>query len=120
MPSIVLVAAAGALGAALRYHIGVLVGVRSFPWATLGINLTGCFLLATLITGPGANRWSPTTTTAITVGFLGAFTTFSTFGYETFTLLREDKITTAAAYMALSLLGGLAMTAVGYLVGRQL
>ena len=119
MPTL-LVALAGAVGAVLRYRIGVAVGVRSFPWATLAINLTGCFVLAAVLTGPGASRWSPTTTTAVSVGLLGAYTTFSTFGYETFTLLRTDRADEAALYMALSLAGGLAATALGYVVGKAL
>lgn len=96
------------------------MGVRSFPWPTLAINLAGCFLLAALLVGPGATRWSETTTAGVAVGFLGAFTTFSTFGYETFTLLRSDRLTSAATYVALSLVGGIAMAALGFLVGRRL
>jgi CrcB protein len=119
MPT-VLVAVAGALGAVVRYRIGVALGVRSFPWATLMINLTGCFILAMVLAGPGASRWSTTTTTAVAVGLLGAYTTFSTFGYETFTLLRTDRIAAAAAYMGASLAGGLAATALGYVAGRAI
>lgn len=59
------------------------VGVQTFPWATLGINVSGSFLLAFVLTGPGVSLWSTVTSTAIAVGFLGAYTTFSTFGYET-------------------------------------
>ena len=114
------VAAAGAVGALLRWRIGVAVGLRSFPWATLAVNVVGCFALAAVIAGPGASRWSPTTTTAVAVGLLGSFTTFSTFGYETFTLLRTDEPGRAAAYVALSLSGGLAATALGWAVGRSL
>ena len=115
-----LVAVAGALGAVARYRIGVAIGVRSFPWATLGINVVGCFALALLLAGPASTRWSAATTTAVAVGLLGAFTTFSTFGYETFTLARTDRVGAAAAYVALSLLGGLAATAAGYALGRSL
>jgi CrcB protein len=113
-----LVAAAGAVGAVVRYRIGVAVGVRTFPWATLAINVTGCFLLAVVLTGPWVARWSASTTTAIAVGFLGAYTTFSTFGYETFTMVRTDRAGAALAYVALSLAGGLAATAAGYAVAR--
>jgi CrcB protein len=116
----VLVALAGAAGAALRYRVGVAVGVRAFPWATLAINVSGCFLLAVVLAGPAAARWAPATTTAVAVGFLGAYTTFSTFGYETFTLLRTDQAPSAAAYVAASLVGGLAATAAGYAAGRAL
>lgn len=118
--STVLVAVAGALGAVVRYRIGLVVGVRSFPWATLGINISGSFLLALVLTGPAASRWSTATSTAVAVGFIGAYTTFSTFGYETLTLVRADRTADAAGYVALSLVGGLAATALGYLLGRTL
>lgn len=114
------IAAAGAIGALLRWRVGVAIGVRSFPWATLAVNVVGCFALALVLAGPGASRWSPTTTTAVAVGLLGSFTTFSTFGYETFTLLRTDQPARAAAYVALSLAGGLAATALGWALGRAL
>lgn len=116
----VLVAAAGAIGALLRWRVGVAVGVRSFPWATLAVNVVGCFALAVVLAGPATSRWSPTTSTAVAVGLLGSFTTFSTFGYETFTLLRTDEPGRAVAYVALSLAGGLAATALGWTVGRAL
>lgn len=115
-----LVALAGAAGAVARYRIGLAVGVRSFPWATLGVNVSGCFILALVLAGPGASRWSTSTTTAMAVGLLGAYTTFSTFGYETYTLLRTDRAAAAGAYVALSLLGGLAATALGYAAGRAM
>lgn len=104
----------------LRYRIGVAVGLRAFPWSTLAINLAGCFALALLLAGPGSSRWSAATTTAIAVGLLGAFTTFSTFGYETFTMLRTDRVGDAALYVVASLAGGLAATALGYAAGRAL
>jgi CrcB protein len=115
-----LVAIAGAIGAVVRYRIAVAVGVRPFPWATLGINISGCFVLALVLAGPGASRWSPATTTAIAVGLLGGYTTFSTFGYETFTMLRTERTAAAAAYVALSLVGGLVATALGYAAGRAI
>lgn len=111
------VAVAGALGAVARYRLGVAVGVRSFPWATLGINLAGCFALALLL---ASDRWSPTVTATLGVGFLGAFTTFSTFGWESFTLLRTDRVADAAAYLALSVVGGLVAAAAGWAAGRAL
>lgn len=118
--STVLVALAGAVGAAFRYRIGLAVGVRSFPWATLGVNISGSFLLALVLAGPTAERWSTPTTTAIAVGFIGAYTTFSTFGYETITLIRADRAAEAIGYVAMSLVGGLAATALGYIAGRAL
>lgn len=116
----VAVAAAGAVGALLRWRIGVAFTARSFPWSTLGINLAGSFLLAFLLAGPATNRLSETTTLAITVGLLGSFTTFSTFGYESITLIRDGRIGLAASYIAASLVGGLACAALGYAFGRAL
>ncbi len=112
------IAAAGALGAVTRYGLGVAVGVRSFPWTTLSINVAGSFLLAFLLAGPLAQRWSSTVTLAVTVGFLGAFTTFSTFGYETIVLTSDDRISAAAAYVAASMVLGLGAAALGYWLGR--
>lgn len=114
----VLVAVAGAIGAVVRYGIGLAVGVRPSPWPTLGINISGCFLLALVLAGPGASRWSSATTTAVAVGLLGAYTTFSTFGYETLTLLQAGRTAAAGGYVTLSLVGGLAATALGYAAGR--
>lgn len=111
------VAVAGALGAVARYGLGVIVGPRHFPWTTLGINVAGCFLLALLLTGPAADRLSPTTATALSVGLLGAFTTFSTFGYETVTLLRDERLEAAAVYALVSLLLGVGAAAAGYWLG---
>ncbi len=116
----VLVALAGAAGALSRYGIGVAIGPRSFPWATLGINLAGSYLLGlALIVGP-ARGWPDTAIVPISVGFLGAFTTFSTFSYETYTLVRTGRSGGAATYLGLSLLGGVLAAAAGYLTGRAI
>ena len=75
-------------------------------------------MLAFVLVGPAASRLSVTTTTAIAVGLLGGYTTFSTFGYETFTLLRGGRTAAAVGYVALSLAAGLAASALGYVSGR--
>lgn len=111
---------AGAFGAVARYRIGLAVGARTFPWATLGINLAGCLLLGIVLAGPAAERWPASLTAAVAVGFLGAFTTFSTFGYETFTLLRTGRAGTAALYVLASVVGGVLAAGAGYAAGRAL
>ena len=115
-----MVGLAGAVGAMARYGINRAVGVRAFPWSTLSINVVGSLLLGVLLAGPGVSRWSTTATLAAGVGFLGAFTTFSTFTYETTNLVRSDRATTAVAYVGLSLALGLAASVVGYVVGRRI
>ena len=117
---ILLIAVAGAAGALARYGVGQAVGPRAFPWATLSINLVGALLLGFVLAGPIAAQWNADATIAITVGFLGAFTTFSTFAYETTDLLRDDRPLAAIAYAGTSLVAGLAASAVGYVVGRAL
>lgn len=113
-----LVAVAGAAGATARYGIGLAVGVRTFPIATLGINVVGSFVLGLVLTVGAAGRLSEQNTTALAVGFLGAFTTYSTFSWETFTLGRTDRLATAILYVALSLAMGVAAAAAGYRLGR--
>ena len=115
-----LIAVAGAAGALARYGIGQAVGPRSFPWATLAINVVGACALGFVLAGPIAARWPTDITAAIAVGFLGAFTTFSTFAYEATTLLRDDRPVAAFAYVASSLVIGLAASALGYVLGRAL
>lgn len=113
------IAAGGAVGAVLRWRIGVAIGLRGFPWATLLVNVSGCFLLALVLAAPQSARTSPTVIAAVTFGLLGSFTTFSTFGWETFTLLRTDEVGRAAAYVALSVAGGVTATALGWVLGRS-
>ena len=117
---VVLLAVAGAAGALSRYGIGVALGVRSFPWTTLGINLAGSFLLGVVLRLGDLRHWPDTTTVPLAVGFLGAFTTFSTFSYEVHTLLRTDRAPAALAYVAMSVLGGVAAAAAGYAGARSL
>ena len=116
----VLVVVFGALGALARYEVGRAVGVASIPWVTLGINLSGSFLLGLLLTLGLQRQWPATTVVPVTVGFLGAYTTFSTFSYETFALVRDDRITAALAYAASSVVGGVVAAAAGYATARGL
>ena len=120
MTRIGLIGLAGAAGALSRYAIGVALGGRLYPYGTLAINVIGSFLLGLLLGGPGASRWSETTTLALGVGFLGAFTTFSTFTNETMDLLRDGRATAALIYVFLSLALGLAAAAIGWTVGQDL
>ena len=120
MTRIGLIGLAGAAGALSRYAIGVALGGRLYPYGTLAINVIGSFLLGLLLGGPGASRWSETATLALGVGFLGAFTTFSTFTNETMDLLRDGRATAALIYVFLSLALGLAAAAIGWTVGQDL
>jgi len=91
--------AAGALGAPLRYLVDIAITERTkgtFPWATFAINVTGSFLLG-LLTGLGLHHGLPKTARVVLgTGFCGAYTTFSTFTYETVRLLEEGDPLAAA------------------------
>ncbi len=112
------VALAGAAGAVTRYAIGLAFGTERFPWATLLINITGSFVLAFVVTFATERRLSIELSTAITVGFLGAYTTFSTFAYETFTMGHTERVPAALAYVAASVVGGLSAAWAGYELAR--
>lgn len=102
----------------MKVGLVALAGVRSFPWATLGINLTGSFVLGLIITAGTERGWPDTTTVPIAVGFLGAYTTFSTFSFETYTLLRTDRAAVAMIYISVSMVGGILAAALGYVTAR--
>jgi len=70
------------------------------------VNVLGSLLVGVVLGGAGAIRWSETATTAVAVGFLGAFTTFSTFTFETTALVRDDRAGAALIYAASSLVLG--------------
>ena len=116
----VCVVVAGAAGTAARYGIGLAVGVRGFPFATLSINVVGSFLIGLVLTLGAHGRLSPHTTTALTVGFLGAFTTYSAFAWEALTLGRTDRLALAAVYVGVSVTLGLLAAAAGCQLGRLL
>ena len=110
----------GALGAASRYLVGVmsttLVASR-FPWATLGINIAGSFLIGLLWSLYASEQWFQDWGRALlVVGLLGGFTTFSAFSLETLELLQTSKVS-AALYVSGSVAGCLLAVALGYGLG---
>ncbi|HJR26822.1 MAG TPA: fluoride efflux transporter CrcB [Acidimicrobiales bacterium] len=115
---VALIAVAGALGALARFGIGSAAGTTSFPWPTLGINVVGSFLLGVVLRAGGDHGWSDTAVTALGTGFLGAFTTFSTFSVEARSLLDDGRAGAALAYVLLSVVLGIAAAALGYAAAR--
>lgn len=111
---------AGALGAMSRYAISRAVGVTRFPWATFAINVSGAFALALLLTVVTHRRVSADVATALSVGFLGAYTTFSTMAWETFDLGRDGREVTAALYISASVVAGVVAAVCGHALGRAL
>ncbi len=112
------VAAGGALGAVTRYLLAVrLYGELGigFPWGTLGVNVLGCALLG-IVLGLVEERdaFSSDARTLLTVGFLGAMTTFSTFIYESWHYIRDDDPLRSGLYVVLSLAIGFAAFAAAH------
>ena len=117
-----LVGAGGFVGASLRYALGGLVhrvASPEFPWATLLVNVSGCFAIGffAVLTGE-RGPVGPSGRLFLMVGVLGGYTTFSTFGYETLSLLREGSHGLAAANVIGQLLLGLASVWAGSTVAR--
>ena len=115
-PSVV-VSAGGALGANLRYLVGLWVAARwpgVFPWGTLLINLTGSLLLGALLTLLAARRPEPRLLRLfLATGLLSAYTTFSTFSAETVALADTGHRELAVMYVLLSVGGGYGAARVG-------
>jgi len=114
---IMLIALFGAAGTLARYGLQGVVQVRTggtFPYGTLLVNLTGCFLLG-LIAQFTMNRMviSPDWRVAIAVGFFGGYTTFSSFGWETAKMMEDGEWLRASAYVAASVVAGLFLSVAG-------
>jgi len=109
------VALGGALGALARYGISGWVYDRlgeAFPWGTFVVNVLGCLLLGLVIRWLQVSPVSPGLRPFLTIGLLGAFTTFSTFSFETVALLQEGQWLRAGLYAGGSVaLGLIAMVA---------
>jgi CrcB protein len=122
MRTIVAIGTAGALGALARYGLDGVVSRRlptSFPWGTFVVNISGALVLGFLLTLMTEQlTTAPWLRSALTIGFLGAYTTFSTLSLDTFRLLEEGH-TGQAGFNALgSLAAGLVAVWLGLKLGR--
>jgi len=118
MTKLLLIAFAGGAGSLLRFLAagwGQRLTTGTFPVGTLAVNVTGCLLIGLfggLFAGPALVREE--VRLALMVGFLGGFTTFSTFGFETFGLLAEGEWWPAIANVLISNVAGLVAVWLGY------
>jgi len=124
MQRLIFIGVAGFAGTLMRYWLSEWIAKRFgeiFPTGTLVVNLLGCFL-AGLLFYLMFERYliSPTVRTVVLIGLLGGFTTFSSFGLQTFTLLREGEMGLALFNIAISNMGGLLMVWVGYSLAKIL
>ncbi len=115
---------AGAAGTVARYWVSGWVARRygeSFPTGTLTVNLLGCFLMGALYYLLEERfLLDPLIRTTLLLGFLGAFTTFSSYGIQVVTLVRDGEFLYAALYVAVSNLAGLLLVWAGYVLSRRL
>jgi CrcB protein len=120
----ILVALAGMLGTLLRYWLSGFVARQygeTFPWGTMAVNLIGCFLAgAVFYLTQERFLVSPALRTIILIGFLGGFTTFSSYGLQTFTLLRDGEFGLALLNIGASNVFGLFMVWTGYVACKAL
>ena len=121
--SIAFVFVGGGLGAVARFLIATLAVQRfgtAFPWGTLVINVLGSFLIGIVIALAGVRLVSPDARLFLAVGVLGGFTTFSTFSYDTLTLINDGAVLQASLYAAGSVIAGLLAAFIGVALVRAI
>ena len=115
--NVLLVGAGSFIGGAARYLVSLALkkASKGFPWATLLVNLAGCFLIGLLWgmfskSATEGSNWA----LFLTVGLCGGFTTFSTFSKEALMMLQSGNIWGFAGYIGISVIAGIALVAFGY------
>jgi fluoride exporter len=119
---IVLIAVGGAAGAVARYLVDATISQRwpsAFPWGTLAVNLSGSLVLGVLFALTVERGVLPASSRApVMIGFIGAYTTFSTFMLESWRLVEDGAVGLAAANIVGSCLLGLVAVFIGLAIGR--
>ena len=122
MSTVLWIMLGGALGTGARYglvHLMQTSPLEGFPYGTLTVNLVGCLLIgfigALFVDSTGTRNELKLT---LMIGLLGGFTTFSSFGFEALTLLRNGSIGLAAIYIIASNVGGVLLAWGGYTLVR--
>jgi CrcB protein len=113
---------AGAIGTGARYLVAIWAAQRlgsAFPYGTLIVNIAGCFVIGALMQAALTLGWSATLRSALTIGFVGGLTTYSSFNYDTLRLFEEGAPALALANVAMTFVGGLLAGASGLALARQ-
>ena len=121
LKNLLLVGFGGAIGSMLRYAATLLLNSKYFPYATLAVNIIGCFIIGLVFAisiknENFLNNWK----LFLATGICGGFTTFAAFSLETMELLQREKIGMAVTYIGLSIVLGIAATFFGYQLIREL
>ena len=123
MTKYLMVAIGGALGSILRFWVGTYISNRiatRFLAGTFVVNMTACFLIGFVITVLAEkSSWNPNWRYLIPIGFIGGYSTFSTFEYETFRVFQEGDFLIAGLNVILSVVVGFVSVWVGVITGRM-
>lgn len=121
MERFLIVCGAGALGCGARYLVALWIDARAFPYATLVVNLIGSFAIALVLElSIRIAGFPPNLRLALTTGFLGGLTTYSSFNYESTALLSGDHAARGCLYIAATLLGCFGTGLLGLALARKL
>jgi fluoride exporter len=124
MANYLIIGLGGFLGAIARYIVALWIGQRwgrTFPLGTFAINISGCFLISLLMSLLTEKFMvNPQLRLFLVVGFLGAYTTFSTFEYETGTLVRDGEWSIALANVLLSVIVGFVALKAGEYIAKSI
>ncbi len=122
LTAVACVAIGGALGSLLRYGLGTFVSARmgGWPYGTFVINVIGSFLIGLFFALAGPRGWPDTLRYLIPIGFIGGFTTFSAYEYETYRLFESGRALAALGYIGASTFIGLAAVALGMATGKRI
>ena len=121
MGRFLIVCGAGALGCGLRYLVSLWIGPRSFPIATLAVNLFGSFAIAVVLElSLRVADFPPNLRLALATGFLGGLTTYSSFNYEATALLQAGQALRGLAYLGVTVAGCFGAGLLGLALARRL
>ena len=113
MKDLLFVFLGGGAGSILRYMVSRWLNTSFFPWGTLAVNIIGCFLVSLFGTWIARQSLPTDLRLLMVVGLCGGFTTFSTFGNETMTMLRNGHLLLSFIYIFLSVAAGIAAAYIG-------
>jgi fluoride exporter len=120
----VMVGVGGGLGSILRFWLGSYIGNKMgtrFPYGTFVINITGSFLIGLVLALLTVKtQWSPNWRYLIPIGFIGGYTTFSSFEYETLRTIQDGQIGLGLLYVAASVVVGFVAVWGGMIAGRAI
>jgi len=124
MTKYLMVAIGGALGSALRFWVGGYVSNRMgsrFPYGTFIVNVTASFLIGLILTLLAErSHWNPNWRYFIPIGFIGGYSTFSTFEYEIFRSFQDGEVLMAGLNIVLSVVVGFVSVWLGVITGRSI